>query len=135
MIDVTAAIIYKDNKFLICQRPKGKRCELLWEFPGGKVEYGERLEEGVIRECYEELGVIIKPEKLFCIVNYEYPDIIVNIHFYICKIIEGKPICIEHNELQWLTLDEIIKLPLCPADEDMLSIEGKNLCMKNDYLG
>ena len=63
MIKVVAAIIKSRNKFMICQRPKGKSRALLWEFPGGKVEKGETEELALIRECREELGVIIEPKE------------------------------------------------------------------------
>lgn len=124
MIDVTAAIIHNDKKLLICQRPKGKSCEMLWEFPGGKIEKGETPEECIVRECREELGVTIETEQLLCEVEHKYPAITVNIHFYICKLINGEPTGIEHNDIQWCTLDEILELPLCPADKEMLNIKG-----------
>ena len=53
MIEVTAAVIRENGKFLICQRAKGKNCELLWEFPGGKIEPGETAEQCIVRECQE----------------------------------------------------------------------------------
>ena len=122
MIAVTAAIIHCDKKLLICQRPKGKRCGMLWEFPGGKIEVGETPEECLIRECKEELGVTIQAEQFIRNVEYEYPEITVNIRFYLCKLIDGAPTCLEHNDIQWCTLDEIMKLPLCPADKKMLGL-------------
>lgn len=127
MIDVTAAIIHKDGKLLICQRPQGKRCELLWEFPGGKIESGETPEECLIRECREELGVTIKPKKLIRTVEYEYPGITVNIYFFSCELVNGEPECIEHNDIQWLSLDRILEMPLCPADIEMLCIAGDEI--------
>lgn len=134
MIDVTAAIIHNDGKLLICQRPKGKRCEMLWEFPGGKIEAGETPEECLIRECQEELGVTIETEHLLREVNYEYPEITVNIHFYICKLLFGEPTCIEHNDIQWRTLDDILKLPLCPADNKMLNLATEDVREYTKYV-
>lgn len=127
MIDVTAAIIHNDGKLLICQRPKGKRCEMLWEFPGGKIEAGETPEECLMRECHEELGVTIETEQLLQKVEYEYPENTVNIRFYICKLIVGEPTCIEHNDMRWCTLDEILELPLCPADKKMLELVAEDM--------
>lgn len=121
MIQVTAAIIHNDGKLLLCQKPKGKRCELLWEFPGGKIDHDETPEECLIRECSEELGVIIKTEQLVQEVEYEYPDINVNIHFFLCTLVEGEPKCIEHNDVRWFTLNDILKMPLCPADRKMFN--------------
>ena len=72
MLEVTAAIICKDGKFLICQRPKGKNCELLWEFPGGKIEPKETAEACIIREIQEELDVTLRVLRKFTDVIYEY---------------------------------------------------------------
>lgn len=118
---VTAAVIKKENKFLICQRPKKKNCELLWEFPGGKVELNETNEECIIRECKEELNIDIKIEKL--IGNIENKNL--NIYFYLCSIVNNEPVCIEHNKIQWSTIEEISQLPLCPTDEKILSLVKK----------
>ncbi len=65
MIEVTAALIWNKNRFLICQRPSHKARGLLWEFPGGKLEEGETLQECLVRECREELGVTLSVEDLF----------------------------------------------------------------------
>ena len=127
MIQVTAAIIQKNGKLLLCQRLKGKRCELLWEFPGGKINPGETPEKCIVRECYEELNIIIEAERLVREVDYAYSDIAVNIQFYFCKLIDGEPVCIEHNDIKWLTLDNISRLPLCPADYKMLSLASEDI--------
>jgi mutator protein MutT len=134
MIEVTAAIIHSDGKLLICQRPRGKRCEMLWEFPGGKVEIGETQEECLIRECQEELGITIEPEKLIHEVEYDYPDVTVNILFYICKFVDGEPTCIEHNDIRWCTLNEIMELPLCPADNNMLDLAAEDVRAYTRYV-
>ena len=72
MLEVTAAIIRKDNRILICQRPANKSCGLLWEFPGGKIEPGENGEQCIVRECQEELGVTLQVHKEVIDVVYEY---------------------------------------------------------------
>ena len=74
MLEVTAAIICKDGEVLICQRPKGKNCELLWEFPGGKIESGETAEACIVREIQEELGVTLRVLRKFTDVICEYPE-------------------------------------------------------------
>ncbi len=122
MTEVTAAIIYRDGKLLLCQRAEGKSRELLWEFPGGKIEPHETPEQCLVRECREELGIQIGTESLVRKVVYEYPDITVHVHFYMCRLIDGEPACIEHNRIQWFTLDEAVKLRLCPADRKMLDL-------------
>lgn len=131
MVHVTAAIIERDGKLLLCQRPSGKRCEFLWEFPGGKIESGETPEEALARECKEELDIEIRTEKLVEEVIYQYPEITVSIGFYFCKIIDGEPICLEHKEIRWVGLDGLVDLPLCPADEKVLKLAIKNI---KDYL-
>ena len=122
MTEVTAAIIYKDDRILMCQRPKGKRCELLWEFPGGKLEKDETLENCIIRECREELDVSVIPEHIVGAVEYDYGDISVRITFFLCSVYGDSPKCIEHNSIDWLSFDEISKLELCPADREMLNL-------------
>lgn len=120
MTQVTAAIIHDGGRLLLCQRPEGKRCGLLWEFPGGKIEPGEAPEQCLARECREELGIDVEPERLVCEVAYTYPDITVNIRFYLCALAGGEPVRIEHNDIGWFTPDEALLLPLCPADKKML---------------
>lgn len=120
MIEVTAAIICKDGKFLICQRPKGKNCELLWEFPGGKIEPGETGEECIIREIQEELGVTLRVLRKLTDVVYDYPDKTVHLHFYITEVVCGDLIRKEHHAFAWITKAELSNYQFCPADEKML---------------
>lgn len=121
MIEVTAAIICKDGKFLICQRPKGKNCELLWEFPGGKIEPGETGEQCIVREIQEELGVTLRILRKFTDVIYEYPDRTVHLHFYITEIESGELVRKEHNAFAWIPKEDIPNYQFCPADAKMLS--------------
>ena len=120
MLEVTAAIICKDGKFLICQRPKGKNCKLLWEFPGGKIESGETAEACIVREIQEELGVTLRVLRKFTDVIYEYPDKTVHLHFFLAEITSGKLTRKEHNALAWITADEIGNFQFCPADDSMI---------------
>ena len=120
MLEVTAAIICKDGKFLICQRPKGNNCELLWEFPGGKIESGETTEACIVREIQEELGVTLRVLRKFTDVIYEYPDKTVHLHFFLAEIASGKLTHKEHNALAWITADEIGNFQFCPADDSMI---------------
>lgn len=119
-LEVTAAIIHKNDKILICQRPVDKNCGLLWEFPGGKIEAGETGEQCIVRECQEELGIILSIERKLTDIIYKYPDRIVHLHFYICSIATGVPEKKEHNALLWITLDKINQYEFCPADKVML---------------
>ena len=74
MMEVTAAVIWRGDKFLICQRPREKYCGLLWEFPGGKLEPGETLEECVVREVQEEVGLTITNIRYFGSQAWPYPS-------------------------------------------------------------
>jgi len=118
--EVVAALIWDGNKFMACQRPAHKARGLLWEFVGGKVEPGETKEEALIRECREELAVTLKVGDLFMEVLHEYPDLTVRLSLFHAEIAEGTPQLLEHNDLKWITVDEIDSLEFCPADEVIL---------------
>lgn len=120
MVEVAAALIRKDDTFLICQRPEQKARGLLWEFVGGKLEPGETGEEALIRECREELGIYVKPEGIFCQVVHKYPDITIRLSVYNARIAEGTPQLLEHKDLKWITPKEIPLYDFCPADVDVL---------------
>ena len=120
MINVVAALIWDENKFLICQRAANKSLGLLWEFVGGKVNNGENNEQALVRECFEELGIVLSVDNLFMESIHEYPDYTVNLSLYNAKIIKGVPQCFEHNDLRWITLQEIPRYEFCPADKTFL---------------
>lgn len=120
MVEVVAALLWKGNKFLICQRPYNKARGLLWEFVGGKVENGETKEQALVRECKEEIGVEIKVGNVFMEVMHEYPDITVNLTLFNAKIVGGEPQKLEHNDIKWITPREIPYYEFCPADTEIL---------------
>ena len=120
MIEVVAALIWDENKFMICQRPANKARALLWEFVGGKVEPGETKQQALIRECQEELAVTLSVGDVFMDVVHEYPDITVHLTLFNATIAEGIPQKIEHNDIRWITPDEIPLYEFCPADEEIL---------------
>lgn len=120
MTDVVAALIWDNDRFLICQRPAHKARGMLWEFVGGKVEPGETPEQALIRECREELDVVVKPSHLFMELIHEYPDITVRLSLYHARIIEGVPQMLEHNDIRWIRTSEIDQYTFCPADADIL---------------
>ena len=82
MVQVVAALIRQDDKFMIFQRPVTKTRAFQWEFVGGKVEAGETLEEALIRECREEIGVTVKVGDIFMEVDHEYPDITIHLTLF-----------------------------------------------------
>ena len=118
--EVVAALIWKNNKFMICQRPAHKARGLLWEFVGGKVESGETKEQALIRECKEELKVLLSVGGVFMDVVHEYPDITVHLTLFNATISEGKPRKLEHNDIRWIAPSEIPNYDFCPADEEIL---------------
>lgn len=91
MTEVVAALIWDQKKFMICQRPAHKARGLLWEFVGGKVEPGETKEQALIRECQEELAVILDVGQAFMDVIHEYPDLTVHLTLFNASIQAGIP--------------------------------------------
>ena len=126
MTEVVAALVWRDNKFMICQRPAHKARALLWEFVGGKVEPGETKEQALVRECREELNVLLSVGDVFMDVIHEYPDITVHLTLFNATIADGEPQKLEHDDIQWITPSEISNYEFCPADEEILeSIKRK----------
>ena len=120
MTEVVAALIWQGNKFMICQRPAHKARGLLWEFVGGKVEPGETKEQALIRECREELAVTLSVGDIFMDVIHEYPDLMVHLTLFNATIAEGVPKKLEHNDIQWITPEQIPHYDFCPADVEIL---------------
>ena len=121
MTEVVSALIWKNNKFMICQRPAHKARGLLWEFVGGKVEPGETKKQSLIRECQEELAVTLAVGDVFMDVVHEYPDLTVHLTLFNASIAEGEPQKLEHNDIRWITPSEIPNYDFCPADEEILA--------------
>ena len=120
MVEVVAALIWDKGRFMICQRPAHKARGLLWEFVGGKVEAGETKAQALIRECREELAVTVAVGDVFMEVIHEYPDITVHLTLFNATIADGVPQKLEHNDIQWVSPDEIPNYAFCPADEEIL---------------
>ena len=120
MVQVVAALIWDGDRFMICQRPAHKARGLLWEFVGGKVEPGETGAQALIRECREELGIGITVGEQFLEVIHTYPDITICLSVFHSTVAEGIPQKLEHNDIRWITPEEIENYPFCPADEEIL---------------
>lgn len=120
MTEVVAALIWDNNRFMICQRPAHKARGSLWEFVGGKVEPGESKEEALVRECREELGVTVDVGDIFMEVTHNYPDITVHLTLFSASIREGVPQKVEHQDIRWITAEEIGGFSFCPADTEIL---------------
>ncbi len=120
MTEVVAALIWREGRFLACQRPANKARGLLWEFVGGKVEPGETKQQALVRECREELDITVSVAEVFLEVTHTYPDLTVHLTVFHAEIAEGEPVLLEHNDMRWLLPDEVDSLPFCPADESIL---------------
>ena len=118
--EVVAALIWDQDKFMICQRPPHKTRGLLWEFVGGKVEQGETKEQALIRECREEIAVTLSVGDAFMDVVHEYQDLTVHLTLFNAVILEGIPQKLEHNDIKWIAPSEIPNYEFCPADVEIL---------------
>ncbi len=120
MVEVVAALIWDNDKFMICQRPVHKARGLLWEFVGGKVEPGETKEQALVRECQEELSITLSVADVFMDVVHEYPDVTVHLTLFNAIIAESAPQKLENNDIKWITPAESPKYNFCPADKEIL---------------
>ena len=120
MTEVVAALIWKGDQFIICQRPAHKARGLLLEFVGGKVEPGETREEALVRECREELAVTVSVGDVFMEVTHQYPDLTVHLTLFHASILQGEPQMLEHHDIRYITPAEIPQYDFCPADEVIL---------------
>jgi len=118
-----AALIDKDNRVLIAQRPEGKSMAGLWEFPGGKVEAGERPEEALIRELREELSIDVTEACLapFVFASHGYDDFHLLMPLYVCRKWNGQPQPKEGQVLKWVAARELKNYPMPPADLPLIA--------------
>jgi mutator protein MutT len=113
-IRVVAAVIERNGRLLVCQRPIHKRHGGLWEFPGGKVEEGESDFAAVERELREELDVtVLAVEPVVFSVTDPGSEFLIE---FLSVFIEGEPQALEHARLQWVTEEELLSMPLAPSD-------------------
>jgi 8-oxo-dGTP diphosphatase len=117
------ALLDADGRVLIAQRPEGKSMAGLWEFPGGKVETGERPEQSLIRELKEELGIVVKEDCLapLTFASHLYPDFHLLMPLYVCRRWEGFVEAQEGQRLKWVRPTELRDYPMPPADEPLIS--------------
>ena len=123
-MEVAAAFIKRGGKILICRRPEGKNCAFMWEFPGGKSENDESLEQTLARECMEELDIKITVGESIADTFYEYPGISVHLTLFEARITQGEPRCVEHSGIIWINQEDIPLFEFCPADRKLLENMG-----------
>ena len=119
VIEVVAAIIYKDGGYFATQRGYGE-FESMWEFPGGKIEPGESRKGALKREVQEELAVDIIIENLLCTTEYGYPSFHLTMHCYFCSIASGEIELREHKSARWLRPEELGSVEWLPADKEVI---------------
>jgi 8-oxo-dGTP diphosphatase len=119
---VACALIDADGRVLIAQRPEGKQLAGLWEFPGGKVEGGERPEETLIRELHEELGLTVAEPCLapLTFASHAYEDFHLLMPLYVCRRWEGTPVAREGQNLAWAMPNKLRDYPMPPADAPLI---------------
>lgn len=117
-IEVVAAIIKKENKILATKRGYGEFINM-WEFPGGKIEFGETKEAALIREIKEELDADIKIDEFALTVEYTYPTFHLTMHCYICSLKDSITL-LEHNDAKWLEENEFNTVNWLPADIEVI---------------
>ena len=120
VIEVVAAIIYKDGGYFATQRGYGE-FESMWEFPGGKIEPGESREVALKREIQEELGADIAIENILYTTEYDYPSFHLTMHCYLCSIASGEIELREHKSARWLRPEELGSVEWLPANKDVIS--------------
>ena len=119
-VEVVAALIWQEDRFLICQRPAQKARGLQWEFVGGKVEPGETMEQALERECAEELAIHVSVGGQFMQEYHDYPDMLIRLTLFHCRLESGVPQALEHRDLRWIHPSQIGLFQFCPADENFV---------------
>jgi 8-oxo-dGTP diphosphatase len=115
---VACALIDPDGRVLIAQRPPDRSMAGLWEFPGGKIEAGERPEQALVRELREELGIEVQEACLapFTFASHQYPDFQLLMPLYICRRWDGSPRAMEASAIKWVHPHGLNIYPMPPAD-------------------
>ena len=121
-INVAAAIITKDNKFFIAKRNKNKHLGGFYEFPGGKQDLNETLQQTVIREIKEELNIHVQVGNKLGEEHYKDDKINVHLHYFFCKIISGDIILNEHEDSAWVSKEEFKNYNFAEGDSDIISL-------------
>jgi 8-oxo-dGTP diphosphatase len=122
LVVVAVALIDPDDRVLIAQRPAGRQLAGLWEFPGGKIDAGERPEEALIRELAEELGIVVKEACLapLTFASHAYDDFHLLMPLYVCRRWEGFVAAREGQALKWVRAGALRDHPMPPADAPLI---------------
>ena len=120
MIDVVAAVIKKNNYYLIAQRNRNKHFAYHWEFPGGKVDSQETFENALKREIKEELAINIRILHLLASEKYKDDKIDVCVHYFLCESLNKNIILSEHEDMKWLQKNDLTQFKMAPGDSKII---------------
>lgn len=119
-MQVAAGLIVREGHYLIARRKIGTHLGGLWEFPGGKCEPGESLEDCLRRELREELGIDVSPPVHFRTIRHDYPEKTVELHFFRCAISRGEALALDCEEIRWVVPDDMTDYEFPPADRPLI---------------
>ena len=120
VVQVAAGLILREGRYLIAKRKAGTHLGCLWEFPGGKREPGESLEDCLRRELREELGIDVTPPVHFRVIRHEYREKTVELHFFRCTVRRGEAVALDCEEVRWVMPDEMANYEFPPADRPLI---------------
>jgi 8-oxo-dGTP diphosphatase len=126
-IEVSCAIIVKNDTLLACQRGPGSEHPYEWEFPGGKVEAAETPEECIIREIWEELQVDIEVLKQLQPIDFDYPRMSIRLIPFLCSITQGHPTPVEHHTIRWQRINKFSELIWSEADKRLFTLNEPDI--------
>lgn len=122
MVDVGIALIRRGDTVLICRRPPHVPLGGYWEFPGGKREANETIEQCVVRECREELGIRVVPIRRLDVIEHTYEHGRVRLFPFICDLASGEPAAQQAEEMRWVSPSELADYPFPPANKPILRL-------------
>ncbi len=119
-IEVAIGVIARSGRILICQRKKNDSFGGFWEFPGGKCEPNETLEDCLVRELREELDIVVRPLEKLASIQHDYPNVRLTLHAFLCEHLSGEPKLIECQDARWAQARELESYKFPPANESLL---------------
>jgi 8-oxo-dGTP diphosphatase len=124
VVVVAAALVAADGRVLLARRPHGRPMAGLWEFPGGKLGPGETPEAALIRELAEELGIVVRADRLLPLTfaSYSYPDFHLLMPLYLCREWSRHPVPREGQKLAWVRPADLAQYPMPPADAPLVAV-------------
>lgn len=120
-IEAAIAVVVRAHKILVCQRKADDTLGGYWEFPGGKCEAGETLEQCLARELHEELAIRATPTRRLTPIEHEYPGVRVRLHPFVCDFLDGELQLIECQDAQWVNAESLMQYRFPPANDSLLA--------------